>query len=231
MSRGEVFWLEQSIADVPATDEWLSAVEQQRMRSFRIPKRTSDWRLGRWTAKRALAQAQRLPDRHAVFASIEIVAADSGAPRALVSGEPAGWHISISHSGGRGACAVTRASIAVGCDLERIEMRSDAFVADYFTAAEQEVIAGSAASDRAMLQTLFWSAKESAMKTVREGLRLDTRSMVVARVGCPSPWQSWAPLTVRVCGGAVFQGYWRADDEFVRTIVADPACSVPKQES
>ena len=51
----EVYWLEQSEGDVPTTDDWLSPDEVVRLSTMRIAKRRSDWRLGRWTAKNALA--------------------------------------------------------------------------------------------------------------------------------------------------------------------------------
>lgn len=229
MSQGvEVLWLEQTIADVPTKDEWLAASEQHKLRAFRVPKRASDWRLGRWTAKRVLARSLGLSEDHSALAAIEIVPADSGAPLAFLSGEPSGWRISISHSGGHAACAVTRGPVSLGCDLERIAPRGQAFVADYFTEEEQIVIARSATRYRDILHTLFWSAKESALKAMGEGLRLDTRSVSVTRVGCPSLWSLWAPLAVGAAGGKLFEGWWRSDGKFVRTVVSQPECAIPK---
>lgn len=228
MSRAaEVSWLEQTIADVPATNAWLAPAEQEKLRSFRIPKRACDWRMGRWTAKRALARRIRIPGDDAALASIEIVPAESGAPLAFFGGEPAAWTISISHSSGRAACATAPGEVPLGCDLERIEPRTGAFLSDYFTEEEQRAISDAAKSDQALLATLFWSAKESALKAVAEGLRADTRSASVTRVGCPSPWSLWAPLAVRLESGAEFEGWWHADREFVRTVVALPMCSTP----
>ena len=226
-----MFWLEQTIAEVPATDEWLAPVEQEKLRSFRIPKRASDWRLGRWTAKRTLAHSQQFPAGYAALAAIEIIPAESGVPRAFVQGKPSEWSISISHSNGRAACAAARGAIPLGCDVERIEARSDAFLADYFTSQEQETIQRSPAADRSLLHTLFWSAKESAMKALGEGLRLDTRSVSVTRIGCPSPWSHWTPLEVAVEDGAVMTGWWRADHDFVRTVVSSPGSVTPRVRS
>lgn len=222
----KVLWFEQTIADVPATAEWLSPAEQERMRAFRVPKRASDWRLGRWTAKRALAHSHNFTGGSAALASIEIIPADSGAPEAFLAGKPSACAISISHSQGHAACAIAPINAALGCDVERIESRSDAFISDYFTAEEQDAIGRSAEHDRAILHTLFWSAKESALKALGEGLRLDTRSVSVSRVGQPSPWSLWAPLEIRTAGGPAFTGWWHADGEFVRTVIADPCLPV-----
>ena len=68
----------------------------------------------------------------------------------------------------------------LGCDLEIVEPRSDAFVADYFTAEEQEVVRQACPADRFALIALIWSAKESALKALQSGLRIDTRSLSVA---------------------------------------------------
>ena len=54
-------WLEQTEADLPAANDWLSAGERLRLDGMRFAKRHADWRLGRWTAKRALAAYLNLP--------------------------------------------------------------------------------------------------------------------------------------------------------------------------
>jgi 4'-phosphopantetheinyl transferase len=223
----EVFWFEQNSDDLPATDDWLSMQELACLRAFRFQKRAADWRLGRWTAKRALALCLSLASGADALASIEIVPAATGAPTALLAGKPSGWNISLTHTHGRAACALTRRHIALGCDLEKVEPRSDAFLADYFTPDEQKVFADASPRDRDLLATLFWSAKESAAKALQEGLRLDTRTLSVLRVGCPAPWSHWAPLTVAAAAGRTFHGWWRADGEYVATVASDPSCSLP----
>ena len=70
--------------------------------------------------------------------------------------------ISISHRDGIAICAVTAGNVMLGCDLELVETRSTAFIADYFTKTEQELIA-----------QRWWenatAARQSAME--REGKR------------------------------------------------------------
>jgi 4'-phosphopantetheinyl transferase len=225
----DAFWFEQHHDDVPDGNEWLSPPEAARLRALRIPKRAADWRLGRWTAKRALAQRLSLGDAHQALATIEIVAAASGAPVAFVGGRVSGSTISITHTHNRAACAIASSNAMMGCDLEWIEARSSSFIADYFTAGEQRAFASAAPVDGPLLATLFWSAKESALKALREGLRLDTREVEVTHVGCPAPWSHWSPLEVTLANGRVLQGWWRGDGEFVRTIVSNPGCSTPMQ--
>ena len=219
----DVYWLEQRQSDVPGSDEWLSAREIAHLDTLKIPKRRADWRLGRWTAKCTIAGLLGGPLE---FARIEILAGTSGAPTAFLSAEPAGVSISLSHRAGVGACIVANNAGAVGCDLEVIEPRSDAFLDDYFTEDEKNRICGCHGPDKARLATIIWSAKESALKALGEGLRLDTRSVCVIEIGDPEV-SGWGVLKVRYETGKLFEGWWREADGMVRTVVTHPVCSAP----
>jgi 4'-phosphopantetheinyl transferase len=223
----QVYWLEQTEADVPLGNDWMGASERRCLEDLRFPKRRADWRLGRWTAKRALAGYWRFPAHPDALAAIEIRPAPSGAPEVFVSNEPASVTISLSHRAGRAACAVAQPNAALGCDLEINEQRSEAFLADYFTIGEQALVARAAAADRPRLVTLFWSGKESALKALRTGLRLDTRSVAVVCVNMPQGRDTWRPLHVRCDDGAVFYGWWRETGSLLRTLVAAPKPDMP----
>ena len=92
---------------------------------------------------------------------------------------------------------VAKSGVEIGCDLEMVEPRSDAFVADYFTIEEQALVARASAEDRPRLLALLWSAKESALKALHEGLRLDTRSVIVNPFDGSFDLNGWSPLHVR----------------------------------
>src|ERR1700752_3710449 len=77
LTKMTVHWLEQTEADVPAENQWLNANEILRLNPMRIPKRRTDWRLGRWTAKQAVAACLNLPTEPSTLADIEIRAASS----------------------------------------------------------------------------------------------------------------------------------------------------------
>jgi 4'-phosphopantetheinyl transferase len=137
-------------------------------------------------------------------------------------------------------CAIATPDAALGCDLEIVEPRSDAFVTDYFTAQEQAFIAQAHAAERFQLLALLWSAKESALKAMRTGLRLDTRSVVVSLVNQEdsrgeestrafqlSDGPGWHPLSVRCRADQIFQGWWQHDHNVLRTLVAAPSPSQP----
>ncbi len=224
-----VLWLEQSAADVPPGDEWLSAGEAARLAGVRFEKRRQDWRLGRWTAKRTVAAWLCLRESPADLARIEIRTTASGKPEVFLGGQPAPFSISISHSAGVAACAVASGETALGCDLETIERRSGAFVRDYFTAAETAAVEQAAEDARRLLVTLIWSAKESALKALGEGLRQDTRAVEVSADA--SPDAEWARLQVRHRqAGRVLEGWWKAREGFVRTIVAEPPVGAPEHK-
>ena len=223
----KVYWLEQTEADVPAENDWLSPREAVCLNAMRFPKRRADWRLGRWAAKCALSITLEAPANPQIFKKIEIRPAPSGAPEAFFGNQPAAVVISLSHRDGRAICAVTMSGMEMGCDLEMIEPRSDAFVTDYFTIEEQALVAGASAADRDRLLALLWSGKESALKALHTGLRLDTRSVIVNPRAESFDLNGWSPLRVRSTAGQVFHGWWQRSDNIVRTVVADPPPDPP----
>jgi 4'-phosphopantetheinyl transferase len=215
-------WLTSSLADVPAGDAWLSPRERAVCAGLRIEKRRADWRLGRWTAK--LAVAARLgvdPER------VEILAAADGAPEAWLDGERSPLSVSISHRDGQALVAVADAPAVVGCDLERLEPRSNAFVREWLTEAEQTRIARLAAPARHRAANLLWTAKEAAAKVRREGLRLDVRRAHV-ELG-ESGSGGWHPLCVHWAEGVRTVGWWRDAAGFVMTIAGTPAPARPRR--
>jgi 4'-phosphopantetheinyl transferase len=217
-----VYWLEQTEAEVPEENEWLSKSELIFFNRLRFAHRRADWRLGRWTAKQAVAARLNLVSFPTALAKIEIVPAPSGAPEVFVDSKLAAVRISLSHRNHRAICALGPGTFELGCDLELIEPRSDAFLSDYFTVEEQALVAAKPATDRPQLLALLWSAKESALKALRLGLRLDTRSVIVGLLDWSFDVNGWHPLQVRHAGGRIFRGWWQAADNMVQTVVASP---------
>jgi 4'-phosphopantetheinyl transferase len=219
-----VHWFEQTEADVPVGQEWLTHPEALRLSALAIPKRRADWRLGRWTAKQALRGFLdgRPPQE------IEIRAGSTGAPEVWIAGQRQALTISISHRDARACCAVAEVPAALGCDLEANEPHTPGFISDYFTEAEQHWIRQAAAEGVDEVPALLWSAKESALKALGVGLREDTRSVAVQESSFSS-WPflaDWRRLHVRY-GTCDLHGWWRADREFIRTLVADPPPHAP----
>ena len=142
-------WLSQGMADAPADDAWLSPREAAWVARMRFPKRRSEFRLGRWTAKKALALYLGRDASAAALRTIEIDRAPDGAPAPLVDGLPAEAYVTMTDRADQAVCLVGPPGTALGCDLELVEPRSDAFVADYLTPAEQGLVAAAGDGDGA----------------------------------------------------------------------------------
>jgi 4'-phosphopantetheinyl transferase len=231
-SRGKmalvlVRWLARGVHDVPESADWLSPEESARLASLRFAKRHTEVRLARWTAKLAVVRALDLDDDASALARVEIRAAPTGAPAVFVGDERAPVAVSMTDRADWAVCVVAPVGLAVGCDLELVEARTDAFLGDWFTPSEQDLVRGATPGDaRQLVANLVWSAKESALKALETGLRRDTRSVevdVVEDVG----GERWARLVVRTEEGAAFPGWWRRYGAFVLTFTADADCGPP----
>lgn len=164
-----------------------------------IEKRRRQYLLGRLTAKRLVADSYlERTGRPLGLASIEIDVEPSGAPCVRLPGGAAAPSLSISHSGNAAFCAILWGQGSVGADVEQVEPRSEAFVHDFF--APEEVIAWAQAprDRRDLVAGIIWSAKESALKTLRLGLTVDTRHVVCVPERLHETGLTWRPLTVRL---------------------------------
>ena len=222
-----VYWLVQSKEDVPEQNEWLSSSELSFLRTLRFDQRRASWRLGRWTAKCAVGLYASLPYAPQTLATVEIRPVSSGAPQVFVENKPAAITISLSHRCDQAFCAITPPNVELGCDLEAIEPHSGAFLADYFTVEEQAMVMQQRVAERALFVALLWSGKESALKGLHEGLRLDTRSVIVEIRNFSADRSSWNPLEVRYKAGHLFHGWWQIANGMVQTVVAAPRPALP----
>ena len=102
------------------------------------------------------------------------------------------------------------------------------------TPAEQDWVRGPAAEDPRLghdaAANLVWSAKESALKVLRVGLRADTRSVEIT-VRSDLLVDGWAPFTAALDTGPVLHGWWRRDGVYLLTVSAqgplDPPSALP----
>ena len=214
----------ESHSNVPPGDAWLTRGELDGLGGRHSTKRLADWRLGRWTAKAAIRELLALRGRPLPPPeAIEILAADDGAPYALSGGRSLGLGLSLSHTAGKALCLVGDDDTAFGCDLERVEPRSAEFVDSYFTARESEQV--ERAEARPLTANLIWSAKESALKALRCGLRADTRSVEV-ELGAAAGGGGTFEVYDRASGRR-FAGLWRRIDDLVATLVVTPPLEAP----
>jgi 4'-phosphopantetheinyl transferase len=219
-SDPHLLWLVQTSSDVPAADDWLSECERAQLGKLAVPKRARDWKLGRWTAKMAVLGALYDAVQVPPLSLMEVCADPGGAPFVLMRGARAGFTLSLSHSREQGFCVVNTAGGPVGCDIEFVETRSAEFTSDYFTPAEVDALAALPIAERPLRATLVWSAKESALKALGQGLRRDTRSVEVSLGGQKDAGGAWRGLAVRCLEShRAFSGWWRPDGAFVLTMV------------
>ena len=210
-------WLTRSLAEVPPGDAWLTAAEREVLAGLKVAKRRRDWRLGRFAAKEVIASWLRVD-----LSRIEVLAQAGGAPAASLDGGRVAASITLSHRADRALAAVATNGVTVGCDLELLEPRSDAFVAEWLAPAEQRLLHAAGGPDRVLVANLMWTAKEAAAKARAEGLRLNVRHAVVEPVLDVDPSEDgWRPLRVEwPSGQGIDRGFWRTDPGWVMSIVS-----------
>lgn len=208
-------------------DAWLSPGERERAASLRLPKRRDDFRLGRFTAKRALAAVLGLPDESPSLARIDVRARPDGAPEAWCDGQRF-RSLSISHCAGRALAVVGPGDAALGCDLEQVEPRSQGFALDYFRPGERAWLGAAVPDERPLRATLLWSAKESVLKVVGVGLRETTQAVEVEFEEAVGPL-GWRPFRARLASPPALpiQGWWRRDAAQVLTVATRPPANEP----
>lgn len=213
----------------PAGDAWLTAPERLVQERLRVSKRRDDWRLGRWAAKRAAQglELARGPE------GAEVRAAPGGAPELWLGGSRWPGTLSLSHAHGRALAGLRLDGGPLGVDLEHVEQRSAGFVEDYFTPSEQLAWRTTAAPAQALVATLVWSAKESALKALGEGLRLATGAVEVGLAPDLASLDGWQRLELELRlpgpGARPWPVFWRRDGPDLLTVVG-PGLERPPRE-
>ena len=132
-------WLSAGIDEVPADDSWIDTAMAKRFSRMRYTKRISEARLSRWAAKRAVAAALGVRPDPENLRRIVIRNAPDGAPEAFFDARAIDGVIAMTDRADWAVCAIiAEGGGRVGCDLELVEERSAAFVADYFTYQERQ---------------------------------------------------------------------------------------------
>jgi 4'-phosphopantetheinyl transferase len=216
-------------APIGLPETFLAPVELEKLTTMRFPKRRDDWLLGRWTAKRLLKYCR--PEFNSLsLREIEITNAPSGAPvLRFPSSGGLGVTVSISHSNGAAFCALNfNPDLRIGADLEWIETRFAGLVGDYFTEAEASLVNAYPAGQRDIAVNLVWSIKESMLKSLNLGLRLDTRKIEVlniGEIGEEKNTPAWLPIEVasQVVEKLNWLAWWKQANGFVVTLSAASA--------
>lgn len=215
-------YLIRSLADVPIGDDWLGERERAVQRALRAPARRRAWRLGRWAGKLAAATTLGLS-----LEEVEVLAAPDGAPEVWSGDEHLPVELSLSHRAGLALAVTGIPGAALGCDAELVEPRSHAFLNEWFAPEERDTlhqVAPGRAQD--LGANAVWTAKESASKVRREGLRLDPRH---ARTSlAPSTGIRWAPVSVTWPDAPRAHGWWREHRDHVLCVMASEPLDPPQ---
>lgn len=226
MGLDTVRWLVRSASNYPeilaaqAPVDLLAEQEQAKLATLNVNKRRRDWLLGRLTAKQLLQTV--LHDAEGIVLRQDQIVIDNdpdGAPFAALLNDVGSnierlpWSLSISHSNGAAYSAVHPTAI-VGADMERIEPRAWNFVRSYFSSTEIDLVESLVGEERDLLITAIWSGKEAVLKVLREGLRLDTRTITCLFDVSLASTTAWVPYAI---GSQVYlstpseqwSGWWR----------------------
>ncbi|MCA9940000.1 MAG: 4'-phosphopantetheinyl transferase superfamily protein [Anaerolineales bacterium] len=255
-----IHWLTQTAAAHPdlvlglSPAGLLTAAEEARFVALHTDKRRRDWLLGRWTAKHLLQQV--IAGKIGIPPSLQTITIHNqlnGAPVARYlhpeeetpSPIPDQFTLSISHAGEYAFCAlVEQPDWPMGADIEQITPRAAAFVSDYFTPPEQELLRQSPPPFYDMMVTAMWSAKEATLKALQLGLTVDTRAVTCLIAPVHNYPRTWTPFTVELDEGLLvgrlpahlaaksnfhrgvlrtaLTGWWQMIPGYVLTIVAAP---------
>lgn len=199
--------------------EWLSGFEIEQLRKMRFEKRRNEWLHGRKSVKSLLTLGLD-GYRGVSFSRITIANLMDGSPYVLLDGVVQPLSISLSHRQGMAvAAACLDGEIHPGIDLEWIEERDASFYTDYLTPGENVILDAFAVAERAKWGTLIWSAKESMLKALGQGLRVDTRTVQVLRIGNTQD-DGWQRMDLQSTGntGNVWHGYWRQHGNHILTL-------------
>jgi phosphopantetheinyl transferase (holo-ACP synthase) len=227
VNAAEIRYLIEREADRPEALHWLGQGEAEVLGGLASPARRASFLLGRWAAKRAAFALLARRGQARRYDQIEIRAAASGAPEIWISGARAPMSLSLSHREGEALAVLGPAGVALGGDLEVVEPRSAALVGDFFTEGERARWEAAAPDDRDALAGLVWSAKESALKALGEGLRRDTRSVEV-EIAAEADAQGWRTIAAHLAEGGALGGHARIDGTRILTIVAIGVTTPPE---
>jgi 4'-phosphopantetheinyl transferase len=221
LQEDRIYWLTQSLGNLPSETDWLHPSELELFSRFRFQKKKNDWLLGRWAAKLAIRIFLKRDYPELEPDKIAILPIAGGAPEIYFGDKIFPLAVSISHSNEIAFCAVGSWKSVFGCDLEKIEPRSDAFIRDFFTENECSKYFNSNEAMRPLWANLIWSAKESALKAMKLGLSIDTRKLEITFLPKHDA-AGWKSFSVKfIDTQKLYKGFWKATSGFAFTIVCD----------
>jgi malonyl CoA-acyl carrier protein transacylase len=120
--------------------------------------------------------------------------------------------ISITHRNGVGIATLSRNG-EVGIDEENIELRSDAFLQQWFTSDERFLC-----HKNSFQQTLIWCMKEAVSKALGKGLTLSTLDIEIISIFQKTCLVCLKRTALDILGTRILQTYWYQEDNRIIAI-------------
>jgi 4'-phosphopantetheinyl transferase len=220
-----IFWSYQKISnwiseiDLADPFQHLSEQEKTIYQKLKFPKRQAEW-LGARLVIKDLVRAVDIRYETRKTKALELLNEESGAPYLKATGvQESTGRVSLSHSNGHVLCAYSPEVIPLGVDLELVEPRGNEFVEDYFT--ESEILQADKLDgpERQLHETMIWSCKESVLKALSSGLRVDTRLVEVYLPKIDFQLNGWTTLGLKssLLNTESLSLVWRREGNFVLT--------------
>lgn len=195
-------WLARQPLEPQASPDWFTSYEQEVAASF-ATGRFNEFVHSRWLIRQAL---------HGVsgFAPHRCRPVHG---RPVASAEPEGWNISLSHSHGMAACALSD-SPGIGVDIEPLYRDSSwhRIVRRWFTVNEQNWLL-SQTDEAAFLRA--WTLKEAWLKATGRGIANNLKSLEVLADGTligDRPGENWQ-AAITEADSYVVAVVWQQDTE------------------
>ncbi|MEP1215549.1 MAG: 4'-phosphopantetheinyl transferase superfamily protein [Marinobacter sp.] len=165
--KAPTVWLcREPLVESPATPQWLTAFEQATVAAFSGIRR-QEYLCSRWLIRQALAGASGT-------AGAECRPVDG---RPVCSEHPPGWHLSLSHSHGYSACAVSDTP-GLGLDIEPRSRHPhwQKVVRRWFTPSEQAWLLNANHCEDFLK---VWTLKEAWLKATGRGIAGNLQTLEV----------------------------------------------------
>lgn len=164
---------------------WLSASESARLARFRFDNDRTAFLASRIVLRHALGQATGHPPDAFRFSTD----AHGIKPRLVAPRDAQGLHVSLTHTDGLVACAITWAG-EVGLDAERWTRptRVDALAPRVLSPREVSALAALDPAARLRRFLEYWTIKEAWLKAMGTGLRVAPTSVEVDRLEEDGQW-------------------------------------------
>jgi 4'-phosphopantetheinyl transferase len=190
------------LREAPQSASWLSADESRRLVAMRSDRRQDEFLAARWQARCLLAQVEGGAPQ-----DWPLEAAPDAPPRVP---QRADLFLSVSHSRGWVACALSRQPIGIDLEVRRAGRDIDGLVGLCCGGAEARMFDGLAPPQREALFYELWTVKEAWLKCRGDWLAPARLRQLDARPAARGTTSAWVGpgWSLAACAAAASQFRW-----------------------